>query len=226
MSPLRHRWTAVAAASLALGALLSSCSGSDSPEPTAAHRTKQAQPSESGEPTEPTSGPTTRSTPPPASLAFSPKSGGKHLDDCQRLVPGDDPAEFLYYPVVVTPSSDADLDTVTTVHTDGVVEAGSWVAPVTATPETGTFKGWPPKFVANDPNLQWSRRVAAAGSTLAAGTTYNVFLRLQVDPTPGDSEVNGLVFTFHPASHPASHTASGSQTTATWKATTTFSMDC
>lgn len=218
MSPLRHRWTAVGAATLALGALLSSCSSSDSREPTAAPRTKHQQPSESSEPTEPTSSPTTRSTQSPASLTFSPKSGGKHLDDCQRLVPGDDPAEFLYYPVVVTPSSDADLDTVTTDHTDGVVEAGSWVAPVTATPETGTFKGWPPKFVAQDPNLQWSKRTPAAGATLTAGTTYNVFLRLQVDPTPGDSEVKALVFTFH--------TASGSQTTGTWKATTTFSMDC
>jgi hypothetical protein len=218
MSPLRHRWTAVAAASLALGALLSSCSSSDSKEPTAAPPSKHTQPSESSEPTEPTSSPTTHSTPPPASLTFSPKSGGKHLDDCQLLVPGDDPAEFLYYPVLVTSSTDADLDTVTTVHTDGVVEAGSWVAPVTATPETGTFKCWPPKFVAKDPNLQWSKRVPAAGATLTAGTAYNVFLRLQVDPTPGDSEVTGLELTFH--------TASGSQTTATWKATTKFSMDC
>ena len=218
MSPLRHRWTAVAAASLALGALLSSCSSSDSKEPTAAPRTKHQQPSESSEPTEPTSSPTTHSTQPTASLTFSPKSGGKHLDDCQLLVPGDDPAEFLYYPVVVTPSGDETLDTVTTVHTDGVVEAGSWVAPVTATPETGTFKGWPPKFGAKDANLQWGKRVSAAGATLAGGTTYKVFLRLQVDPTPGDSEVKGLEFTFH--------TASGSRTTATWKATTTFSMDC
>ena len=218
MSPLRHRWTAVAAASLALGALLAGCSSSHSEEPSAAPPSKHRQPTQSSEPTGSTSSPSTHSTPPPASLAFSPKSGGKHLDDCQLLVPGDDPAEFLYYPVLVTSSTDADLDTVTTVHTDGVVEAGSWVAPVTATPETGTFKGWPPKFVAKDPNLQWSKRVPAAGATLTAGTAYNVFLRLQVDPTLGDSEVTGLNLTFH--------TASGSQTTATWEATTKFSMDC
>ena len=92
----------------------------------------------------------------------------------------------------------------TTAHTDGVSEAGSWVAPASATPETGTFKGWPPKFVAQDPNLQWSKRVPAAGATLTGGTTYNVFLRLQVDPTPGDSTVDGVVVGYHDAS--GSHT--------------------
>jgi hypothetical protein len=199
--------------------LLSGCSGSDSQEPTGGHRTRHHQPSESSEPTEATSSPTAHSTPPAASLLrFSPKSGGKHLDDCQRLVPGDDPAEFLYYPVLITPADAVELDGLTTDHTDGVTEAGSWVAPASSTPETGTFKGWPPKFVAQDPNLLWSKRVPAAGASLAAGTTYNVFLRLQVDPTPGDSAVNGLEVSFHDAS--------GTQGTATWKATTTFSMDC
>ena len=57
----------------------------------------------------------------------------------------------------------------------------------------------------------------AAGATLTGGTTYNVFLRLQVDPTPGDSTVDGVVVGYHDAS--GSHTV-------TWKATTTFSMDC
>lgn len=218
MSPVRHSWTAVPAAFLALGVLCSGCSSSDSKEPTAAHRTKPHRTVEPSEPTEATSSPTTQSTPAPASLTFSPKSGGKHLDDCQRLVPGDDPAEFLYYPVLVKANSTVDVDSVATDHTRGVVEAGSWVAPAAATPETGTFKGWPPKFVAHDPNLQWSKRVAAAGATLDAGTTYNVFLRLQVDPTPGDSSVSAVVVTFHDAS--------GSPTTARWKATTTFSMDC
>jgi hypothetical protein len=217
MSPIRHGWT-VAVAALALGTLLSGCSSADSKEPTASHSTRDHSQAPSTEPTEETSSPTASTSQPPPSLAFSPKSGGKHLDECQRLEPGDDPAEFVYYPVVISPSTDVDLDTLTTVHTDGVVEAGSWVAPVSATPETGTFKGWPPKFVAQDPNLQWSKRVPAAGAALTAGASYNVFLRLQVDPTPGDSEVSGVVVTFHDAS--------GSQTTQTWKATTTFSMDC
>jgi hypothetical protein len=218
MSPIRHG-RPVAAAALALGALLAGCSSSDSTEPTASHGTGHHDPGqESSEPTQETSSPTTGTSPPPSSLRFTPKSGGKHLDDCQRLEPGDDPAEFVYYPVVIAPSTEVDLDALTTVHSDGIVEAASWVAPVSATPETGTFKGWPPKFVAQDPNLQWSRRVPAAGATLEAGASYNIFLRLQVDPTPGDSEVSGVVFTFH--------NAGGSQTTVTWKATTTFSMDC
>ncbi len=219
MSPLRHSWVAVVA-SLALGAALSGCSSSASSEPRASHGTGHHRDHESSEPTEATSSPTESSSTSVGAgpLSFSPKSGGKHLDECQRLQPGDDPAEFVYYPVVVAPSTDVDLDNVATVHTDGVVEAGSWVAPVSPTPETGTFKGWPPKFVAHDPNLQWGKRVPATGARLSAGASYNVFLRLQVDPTPGDSAVSGVVFTFHDAA--------GSQTTQTWKAKTTFSMSC
>jgi hypothetical protein len=151
-------------------------------------------------------------------LTFSPKSGGKHLDDCQKLVPGDDPAEFLYYPVLIKVPTSVTLDTVATDHTQGVVDAAAWVAPAGPTPETGTFKGWPPpKIVTGDTNLQWSERVPAKGATLDPGTTYNVFLRLQVDPTPGDSAVKGLVFGYHDASGAGS---------GSWKARTTFSMSC
>jgi hypothetical protein len=214
---MRHRWPAVVG-SLALAATLSGCFGSNSQEPTAAHGTGQHHGQGSSDPTEATSSPTIHPTPPPTPLlGFSPKSGGKHLDDCQRLEPGDDPAEFVYYPVLVTATSAVDLDSVVTDHTQGVVDAGSWVAPTGPTPETGTFKGWPPKYVAQDANLQWSKRVPAQGATLDPGTTYNVFLRLQVDPTPGDSTVSGLEFTYHEAN--GSHTQP-------WKATTTFSMSC
>jgi hypothetical protein len=221
MSPLRHSWVAVVASlalGSALGVTLSGCSSSGSSEPTASHTTRHRSDPPTTEPTETTSSPTVGTSPPAIPLTFSPKSGGKHLDECQRLEPGDDPAEFVYYPVVIKPGADVVLDQVTTVHTDGVVEAGSWVAPVAATPETGTFKGWPPKFVAQDPNLQWSKRVPAAGASLTAGASYNVFLRLQVDPTPGDSTVSGLEVTFHDAS--------GSQVMQPWRAKTTFSMSC
>ena len=214
-----RRTRPVVLAWLALGALLSGCSSAESREPTASHRTGHHRGQRSSEPTEATSSPTVRSTNPVSStLAFSPKSGGKHLDDCQRLVPGDDPAEFVYYPVLVTAGTQVDVDGVAVDHTEGVHEAGSWVAPAAATPETGTFKGWPPKFVAHDSNLRWGQRVPAAGATLEAGVPYNVFLRLQVDPTPGDSSVTALVITVHDAS--------ASPVPATWKATTTFSMDC
>jgi len=151
-------------------------------------------------------------------LKFSPKSGGKHLEDCQRLVPGDDPAEFLYYPVLVKTPTAVTLDSLATDHTEGVVDAAAWVAPAGPTPETGTFKGWPPPpIITGDSNLNWSQRVRAAGATLEPGTSYNVFLRLQVDPTPGDSEVKGIRFAFHDA---------GGDHTATWVARTTFSMSC
>jgi hypothetical protein len=220
MSPIRHRWT-VAAAALALGALLGGCSGSGSSEPTASHRTGHHRGRGSSGPTEPTSVPTTNLTSSPAApvLRFSPKSGGKHLDDCQLLRPGDDPAEFLYYPVLVRVPTSATLDDVTTDHTQGVTEAGVWVAPAGATPETGTFKGWPPaSIVTQDSNLNWKQRVQAAGAVLEPSTGwYNVFLRLEVDPTPGDSTVTGIELRYHDAD--------GSYT-AGWKATTTFSMSC
>jgi hypothetical protein len=137
------------------------------------------------------------------------------------LVPGDDPAEFLYYPVVVTGPTSVTLESVATDHTQGVVDAGAWVAATGPTAETGTIKGWPPpRIVTGDSNLQWARRVPAKGATLDPGTSYNVFLRLQVDPTPGDSEVHGLVFTYRDA------TPGTGPHTDTWKATTTFSMSC
>jgi len=224
MSHRRHSWAAVVGSVAAL-TLLSGCFGSDSQEPTAAHHTGQrSRTTEPTVPTDPTSSigtsPTPTTAPPTSLLRFSPKSGGKHLDDCQRLVPGDDPAEFLYYPVLVRASSPVTLDTIGDLHTtQGVVLAGSWVAPSAPTGETGTVKGWPPgKIVTGDPNLQWGKRVAASGATLdpSAGW-YNVFLRLQVDPTPGDSATTGLVFSYHDAA--GSHTD-------TWVARTTFSMSC
>ncbi len=59
--------------------------------------------------------------------------------------------------------------------------------------------------------------MSANGATLAAGVSYNVFLRLQVDPTPGDSAVKGLQIAYHDA---------GGAHTDTWVATMTFSMSC
>lgn len=216
--------------SVAACTLLSGCFGSGDSEPSASdstgdHRSESSAPPDSPPTSSPTtSTPTTAPTTPSAPvslLRFSPKSGGKHLDDCQRLVPGDDPAEFLYYPVLVKASSPVTLDAIGDLHTtQGVVLAGSWIAPSAPTGETGTVKGWPPgKIVTGDPNLQWSKRVTASGATLDPSSGwYNVFLRLQVDPTPGDSETTGLVFSYHDAD--------GATHTDTWRATTTFSMSC
>jgi hypothetical protein len=224
MSHRRHTWAAVVG-SLAALTLLSGCFGSDSREPTAAqpnrHHSRSIQPTTPTEPTTTstsgTSSPPTTAAGPISLLRYNPKSGGKHLDDCQRLQPGDDPAEFVYYPVEVRASGAVSIDSIATEHTQGVVDAASWVAPAVSATATGTFKGWPPKYVAQDSNLQWSKRVPAAGTTLEPAGWYNVFLRLQVDPTPGDSAVKGLVFTYHDGD--GSHTD-------TWVASTTFSMSC
>lgn len=221
MSPRSHRWPAVVGA-VATCALLSGCFGSGGTTPTAAHRHRHPRSSASSQPVESpsTSSPTApTSTPTLASaLRFSPRSGGKHLDDCQRLQPGDDPAQFLYYPVYISATDPVHLDSITTVHTNGVVDAGAWVAQTGPTPETGTLKGWPPgSIVTGDPNLHWTQRMPVAGTTLPAGPTYNVFLRVQVDPTVGDSAVSGIVFGYHDAQ---------GQHTDTWVAHTTFSMSC
>jgi hypothetical protein len=225
MSHTKHSRTALVGSVVACF-LLSGCFGSGGDqEPTATHtRTHQPRATSSTPTDVPTSDATSSATPGGPSTAlvrFSPKSGGKHLDECQRLEPGDDPAEFLYYPVVLTPTTTVALDSVATEHTQGVLDAGTWVAPVAVTPETGTFKGWPPKYVAHDPNLQWSARTAANGATLEAGTSYNVFFRLQVDPTPGDSEVTGIRLDYHETSASSSLGLS-----VTWVAHTTFSMSC
>jgi hypothetical protein len=220
MSHTRHSRTALLA-SLAACALLTGCSGSDgsssaAPPPTTAPTSAATEPS-----SEPTTSPPTSAPPAAAVLRFSPRSGGKHLDDCQRLEPGDDPAEFLYYPVVITAPVAVTLNTVATAHTQGVVDAGAWVAPTGPTPETGTFKGWPPpSIVTGDPNLQWKKRVRAVGATLDAGVSYNVFLRLQVDPTPGDSVVKGIQFSY------TDDDPSSDGHSSLWLARTTFSMSC
>jgi hypothetical protein len=224
VSLMSHTWhsrTTLAAALLAAGALLSGCSGSGDSSSAAPPPTQDQSSSPVSSPTTASSSPTTQSTPPPSAvLHFSPKSGGKHLEDCQRLEPGDDPAEFLYYPVVITAPVAVTLSTVATAHTQGVVDAGAWVAPTGPTPETGTFKGWPPpSIVTGDPNLQWKNRVHAVGATLDAGVSYNVFLRLQVDPTPGDSVVKGIQLSY--TDDPA-----GDGHSSLWLARTTFSMSC
>jgi hypothetical protein len=221
----RHRWTAVIG-SVASCALLAGCFGSGDSQPTAAHHTRHhsraTQPTQPTQATAPTTtigtSPTT-SAPVTSLLRFSPPSNGKHSHACLALHAGDDPAEFLYYPVLVKATSAVDLDSVTTVHTDGVVVAGSWVAPAPQTPSTGTLPGWPPaKIFTQSSSVQWSQRVAAAGAALdPAQGWYNVFLRIQVDPTPGDSTMSGVQLTYHDAS--GSHTD-------TWVDHVTFSMSC
>ena len=218
MSPRRHSWPALVVTVVA-GALLSGCFGSGGSQPTASHRPRHHRTQSSSAPVSPsTSAPTTSSTQAPASvLTFSPRSGQKHLTDCERLFPGDDPAEFLYYPVYVKASVPVHIDTIATRNSQGVVDAASWIATTGATPGTGTVPWAQRSIVTGNPSFHWDQRISSSGATLAAGATYNVFLKLQVDPTPGDSEVTGIVFTYHDAD--------GSDV-ETWVAHTTFSMSC
>jgi hypothetical protein len=126
--------------------------------------------------------------------------------------------DFVDYPVKVQASSPVTLDSVATTYADGVQNAGSWVSPGTETGAVGILPGWPADpIVTQDSTLKWSKRVPAAGATLDAGGWYNVFLHLRVYPDALPLHTSGVVFTVHDAS--GSHTV-------TWKATTTFSMDC
>lgn len=225
MWPTRNRRWVVACALVGTGALLSGCFGSGggggSSEPPPRHH---HSPSSPGTPSSPSSSPTTATSPTsPATtssaLRFSPKSDGRHNHECLTLHPGDDPAEFLYYPVLVKATGAVTVDSLSTDHSDGVTVAGAWLAPAPQAPSTGTLPGWPPpRIFTTSSSVQWSQRVTAAGATLdpTAGW-YNVFLRIQVDPTPGDSTMDGVVLTYHDSA--GTHTD-------TWVDHVTFSMSC
>ncbi|MGC4109559.1 MAG: hypothetical protein QM747_03850 [Nocardioides sp.] len=222
---MSRRWV-LACCAVATCTVLSGCFGSGgggdgSSEPPRHHHSPSAP---TGTPTGSSSTPTspTSATSPAGSssaLSFTPKSDGKHNRECLQLHPGDDPAEFLYYPVLVKASDQVDVDSVSTAHSDGVVVAGAWLAPAPQTPSTGTLPGWPPpKIFTTSSSVQWSQRVTATGATLDPGAGwYNVFLRIQVDPTVGDSTMSGVVFSYHDAN--GSHSD-------TWVDHVTFSMSC
>jgi hypothetical protein len=220
------RRSPVLAVSVAACLLLGGCfgSGGDDQASSPRHHRPTSRSTTGDVPSGSDSTPTaTSSTSSPAATAsalrFSPRSDGRHNRECLLLHPGDDPAEFLYYPVLVKASGQVSLDQVTTVHSQGVVVAGAWVAPAPQTPGTGTLPGWPPpKIFTSSSSVQWSQRVAAAGATLdpSAGW-YNVFLRIQVDPTPGDSTMSGVVLRYHDA---------GGDHSDTWVDHVTFSMSC
>lgn len=221
-----HR-AVVVAGSLATCLLLSGCFGSGGGSgPVSAPPTRHRPTSTPTiSPTQPTSAPTTPTTAtsapsgPASDLRFSPKSDGKHNKECLTLHAGDAPAEFVYYPVLVKATQEADLAGVTTDHSSGVTVAGSWIAPAATTPGTGTLPGWPPpKILTSSSSVQWSQRVAASGATLEPTTGwYNVFLRIQVDPSVGDSTMSGITFAYHDAN--GDHTD-------TWVDHVTFSMSC
>ena len=218
MSPRRHSWPALVVA-LAACTLLSGCFGSSAPQPTASHHRRHHHPtSPSSSPTTaPTSSGPTSAPPAPASvLTFSPTTGLKH-PDCEKLSPGADPAEFLYYPVTIQASTPVHIDTIGTQNGAGVVNAGAWVSQTNTSLDTGTTPWPPPSLIAQDPNLHWKQRMPATGATLAVGLTYEVFIHLKVDPTVGTTKIKGVVVTYHDSS--------GSQVD-TWPTKTTFSMSC
>jgi hypothetical protein len=199
------RTTAVSAA---VGILLSGCFGSGSPTPTATHTgshkshgsvpstgsTSQPTTPSTSEPTTtpPTTGPSGTSGP----LSFSPRSDGRHSHTCYTIT-GNDPVDFVYYPVMVKAASSVRLTTAAVTYADGVQVAGAWVAPGAPTHGTGTVQGWPaPSILTQSTSVQWSKRVPAAGASLAPGTWYNVFLHLRVYPDALPLATDGVDLTF------------------------------
>jgi len=113
-------------------------------------------------------------------------------------VSGSDPVDYVYYPVVVTPTAAVTLDDLSVTYADGVQVAGAWVAPAPAAAGTGLVEGWPaPSILTQSSSVQWSKRVVAQGAALAAGTPYNVFLHLRVYPDALPYRTNGVVLTYH-----------------------------
>jgi hypothetical protein len=191
--------------------LLSACSGSGSAEPPTAthprhHHRTPSSPTTATESTSPTSAPPSSSPPVVASsLGFSPPSNGKHSHTCVQVT-GSDPANFVYYPVMVKATSSVTLDTVATTYADGVQNAGSWVAPSPSDGGTGMVNGWPaPSILTQSNTVEWSKRVPAAGAVLdPTRGWYTVFLHLTVYPDALPLKTDGIVFTYHEAG--ASHT--------------------
>lgn len=206
---MRHgtrRSTLLAAGAVSLALLVTACSSS--PKPTASHRPRHSASSTPSASDEPSSTPTS-STPSPSEasssgapaslLTFDPKSAGRHSHTCIQVT-GTAPVDYIYYPVIVTPTSAVTLDTLSVTYADGVQVAGSWVAPATSNNGTGFIKGWPaPPILTQSTSVQWSKRVVAAGATLAAGTSYNAFLHLRVYPDALPYRTDGVVFTYHDA---------------------------
>lgn len=213
---MRHgsdRTALLGATAVSLALLLSACSSS--PKPTASHHrphhSPSAGPSESGVPSSaPTSASVSPSPPPSSSsapgpsLSFDPTSGGRHSHTCIQ-VSGTAPVDYLYYPVIVTPSSAVTLDDLSVTYADGVRVVDSWVAPAPADAGTGFVQGWPaPSIVTQSGSVQWSRRVEAKGAALGAGTPYTTFLHLRVYPDQLPYRTDGVVLTYHDAA--GSHT--------------------
>jgi hypothetical protein len=113
-------------------------------------------------------------------------------------VTGSDPANFVYYPVMVRATSSVTLSTVATTYADGVQNAGSWVAPSPADGGTGMVDGWPaPSILTQSNTVEWSHRVPAAGAALDPATGwYTVFLHLTVYPDALPLRTDGIVFTY------------------------------
>ncbi len=130
-------------------------------------------------------------------LGFTPKSDGRHSHTCIQVT-GTSPVDYIYYPVVMQSASPVTLDDLSVTYADGVQVAGSWVAPAAATAGTGMLEGWPaPPILTQSSSVQWSKRVVAAGATLAAGTPYNAFLHLRVYPDQLPYHTDGVVVTYH-----------------------------
>jgi hypothetical protein len=211
---MRHgtgRRTLLAAGVVALALLVPACSSSK--EPTASE--SRPQPSRSTTPSA-TDTPSSASgsssatasqsssSPPATLLTFDPKSAGRHSRTCIQVT-GTAPVDYVYYPVIVTPTAAVTLDELSVTYVDGVQVAGSWVAPAPANAGTGLIKGWPPpSILTQSSSVQWSQRVVAAGATLAGGTPYNVFLHLRVYPDALPYTTDGVVLTYHDAA--GSHT--------------------
>ena len=117
---MRHgsrRSTLLAAGAVSLSLLVAACSSS--PKPTASHRPRHSASSTPSASDQPSSTPTS-STPSPSEasssgapaslLTFDPKSAGRHSHTCIQVT-GTAPVDYIYYPVIVTPTSAVTLDT-------------------------------------------------------------------------------------------------------------------
>ncbi len=128
--------------------------------------------------------------------------------------------DYVYYPVLIKTSAPVTLDEASVTYADGVQVKGAWVAPSPPYAGYGLIKGWPaPKILTQSPNVQWSKRVPAAGAALdPVVRSYNVFLHLTVYPDALPLTTDGVALTFHEGG--------GAGQSVTWVDHLTFRASC
>ena len=199
--------TVLLTATLVLGLAVSGCTGDDvepeSSESSSAGTPGSAEPEGDSESPDPTHGP----------LALDDSQGKA----CASLRYG---REYTAWEHVLVPEADVELTGLTLVGAEGVRASGeAFVAELPRrVPMTGFSLGFPPDpKVTGSRNVDWEGRRPAVGAVLEAGTSSNLWVRIQVEDGVRRAGYDGLEL---------SYTAGGEEHTAFSDIRTRFRWRC